>query len=241
MALVDRSTAYKYEPLLRALCDENPLDSATTRAKLSLLHAGDVEVLYAPMNFANENAHVLIVGITPGKVQASIALRECSRSLNAGKSLEDACGDAKYAASFAGPMRVNLIRMLDDLGVPEALNLRTSAELFASRRDLLDTGSVLPYPVFLKGNNYTGHNPKCDSSAAFWRYTSVFAERLNLRSGSLIVPLGETASDVIRTIAGEVEHCLFGFPHPSGANGHRQDHFAQRFEELRRQVEHWSR
>jgi hypothetical protein len=34
--------------------------------------------------------------------------------------------------------------------------------------------------------------------------------------------------------------CLFGFPHPSGANGHRAAHFAQNEPALRRDLAQWA-
>jgi hypothetical protein len=35
------------------------------------------------------------------------------------------------------------------------------------------------------------------------------------------------------------DRCLFGFPHPSGANGHRKKHFEERKEELSERVKGW--
>jgi hypothetical protein len=39
----------------------------------------------------------------------------------------------------------------------------------------------------------------------------------------------------------EPRRCLFGFPHASGANGHRQKFFNERRDRLRRTVADWHR
>ena len=45
----------------------------------------------------------------------------------------------------------------------------------------------------------------------------------------LIVPLGKAVEEVLEIMIGEGlikrEQCLLGFPHPSGANGHRKKQF----------------
>jgi hypothetical protein len=201
MPLVDKATMQEFGPVLRQLRSAEPLRSRTARRKLTMLRSGSIEVLYAPIHYVNETARILIVGISPGENQASIAITECSKQLREGASYEEACRAAKYAASFAGPMRANLTQMLDDLGVPAALNIETTVSLFSDHRPLLDTASVLPYPVFVDGRNYSGHVPKCEPAAPFWSYTSLFSEGLNLNRGCLVVPLGETVAEVIRSLA----------------------------------------
>jgi hypothetical protein len=48
-------------------------------------------------------------------------------------------------------------------------------------------------------------------------------------SGAVIVPLGKTVAAVLNLLFNDgsipVLPCLFGFPHPSGANGHRRAEF----------------
>ena len=57
---------------------------------------------------------------------------------------------------------------------------------------------------------------------------------------ALIVPLGNAVSAALEYLAdrGDVsaERCLFGFPHPSGANGGRVRDFTARQQELREKV-----
>lgn len=60
---------------------------------------------------------------------------------------------------------------------------------------------------------------------------------------ALIVPLGKSVSDVLRIFVKdgllEEDRCLFDFPHPSGANGHRKPQFEECKERHMNQVSNW--
>ena len=64
----------------------------------------------APAGWINPEARIALVGVTPGFTQMEIIFRETRRHLLSGASFEDARRQAKYAASFAGSMRPNLVR-----------------------------------------------------------------------------------------------------------------------------------
>ena len=83
--------------------------------------ARTLDVAYAPFDHVNLNADIVIVGLTPGRQQMRNALLEARRCLKAGFSDEAAKSAAKVFASFSGPMRTNLIAMLDSVGVNQAL------------------------------------------------------------------------------------------------------------------------
>jgi hypothetical protein len=57
----------------------------------------------------------------------------------------------------------------------------------------------------------------------------------------LIIPLGKTVEDVLKSLVEadlvNPRHCLFGFPHPSGANGHRRKQFMESRAEMARVIE----
>ena len=73
---------------------------------------GDTEVFYAPFDSVNMSAKVAVVQITPGFQQMEIAFRSARAALVNGETGVEACRQAKAQASFAGPMRRNLISML---------------------------------------------------------------------------------------------------------------------------------
>jgi hypothetical protein len=50
-------------------------------------------------------------------------------------------------------MRANLLRMLDDLGLPRCLGIESSAELFDRRADLRHGTSAIRYAAFVSERN----------------------------------------------------------------------------------------
>jgi len=113
--------------------------------------------------------------------------------------------------------------------------------LFESAAALVHTGSAIRYPVFVNGRNYTGHSPGMLRNP-FLRecVESMLAPELTSVPDALIVPLGNAVTAALEYLAGRgdvsAERCLFGFPHPSGANGGRVRDFTARQHELREKV-----
>ncbi|MFD0590414.1 uracil-DNA glycosylase family protein [Paenibacillus sp. GCM10027627] len=211
--------------------------------ELLLEREKDLELYYAPYDYVNPAAKVMIVGITPGFTQMSLSIQTAKQDLASASPLSDIDRRAKIEASFAGSMRVHLIAMLNELGLPSMLGLRDSSDLFGPYRELIHTTSVIRYPLFRKGDNYTGHQPKMLSSALIRKYAMTgFANELAAVSDAVVIPLGKSVAEVLGAIALEDERfqdgalqqrCLFGFPHPSGANGHRKKQFEALKEEHR--------
>jgi hypothetical protein len=154
----------------------------------------------------------------------------------------EVCQRAKQRASFAGSMRKHLTAMLDGLGLPSLLGIASSESLFSEDRGLLHTSSAIRYPVFVQGRNYTGHSPRIlDTPSLRWFLDNVLPEELCQVPQAAIIPLGKSVSEVLDYLAsrGSIERgrCLLGFPHPSGANGHRVREFEENFSRLARQLE----
>lgn len=209
------------------------------------LYAEDgIEVIFAPFGWINPQARIAIVGITPGWQQAQIAFAEIIERRKQGESLETAMPAAKRRASFAGTMRRNLVTMLDDLGVPGHLDCTTSAELFEDRFDLVHTTSALRYPVFKNGKNYSGASPRPEAHPVLREMLeSYLVEELNGVPSALVVPLGKAVDGALQHLADagliDAGRCLQGFPHPSGANGHRRRIFDANREMLKQTVGAW--
>ncbi|MFE3982449.1 MULTISPECIES: hypothetical protein [unclassified Priestia] len=206
----------------------------------------ELSMYYSPHNdYINPDAHIVIAGITPGWFQMKTAFKQCVSSLSH-HQLEQVLYETKKAASFSGTMRVNLIDMLDQCGIAKVMGINGAAELFASQRDLLHTTSVLKYPVFYKGKNYTGHQPPIERAVLLSRYAfEVFPHELSeIKNPCLIVPLGKAVENVLRKLSREPSFSrhtyLFGFPHPSGANGHRKRIFEEHLDEFTEIVEEWA-
>jgi hypothetical protein len=83
------------------------LDPVTaTDPRLLLWDDGALSVYYAPRDWVNTTAKVMLVGITPGAYQAAEALREAQACLHAGYSSEETLRRADAVGSFSGPMPV---------------------------------------------------------------------------------------------------------------------------------------
>jgi hypothetical protein len=126
------------------------------RPELTLATDGPWAVGYCPFDWVNPGAKVVVMRITPGRHQMLVANREAQQALLAGASHDDALRRACAAGSFAGPMRRNLVAMLDGIGLNRHLGIATTATLFTQHAQLLHSTSALLYPVFHKGENYTG-------------------------------------------------------------------------------------
>lgn len=194
------------------------------RPELALVEGGPLSLYYCPFDFVNPHAKVVIVGITPGLHQMFLSCQEAQRALFEGLTGDDVLRRASAVGSFAGVMRTNLITMLDGIGLNTHLGLQTAGELFTIRPELLHSTSIILYPVFYAGKNYSG-SPSPDSLPLLRAFLDqVLATELAMIPDAVVIPLGKTVSDALRreTDQGNIRpnRCLFDFPHPSGANGH---------------------
>lgn len=230
------------------------LPEKSTYAKTDLLipelfieGEGRLEIYYAAHNeYVNEAGRVLIVGIAPGWRQMERSLQIARRGLLEGWPDEVILRTAKLECRFMGSMRVNLVAMLDELNLARYFGLRMAGELFQADCSVLHTTSLIPFPVLVQGENYTGHQPAVRSSVLLKRYvlTSFLPELAGLRR-PLVIPLGRAVEEVLGELVREgilqESQCLWGFPHPSGANGHRQRQWAQSRDQLRLRVDRFFR
>ncbi|MGG4217928.1 hypothetical protein ABEW32_06835 [Paenibacillus jamilae] len=191
----------------------------------------NVEIFYSPHNeYINSSAKVVLVGITPGWQQMEIAFRTAITSLKEQESYEEACKKAKFAARMAGSMRDNLIYMLQEIGLHDFLKVSHVRKLFDSDCSLLHTTSLIRFPVFVSQENYNGHQPSLINHTFLYRAVlESFLPELESLNHPLIVPLGKSVERVLRRLLEEQKiqemKILWGFPHPSGANGHRIKQF----------------
>jgi hypothetical protein len=206
--------------------------AGTDDARLRLAAEGNLEVYYAPFEAVNPQARLVLVGITPGRVQAANALAEAKRQLAAGASSTEAMRRAKEVGAFSGPMRSNLTSMLDHIGLAQWLGVRSCAQLFADKAHLLQTASVLAFPVFVGGENYNG-NPDPMRTPMLKRFVHEhFAHLGAALPQAVFVPLGPVPTKVMEALVQEgyfrAQQVLSGLPHPSGANAERIAYFLGR-------------
>ena len=201
--------------------------------KFELFKNNNMTIYYAPHNeIVNEEAKIFIVGITPGWTQTRIAYKTAHDGLIKKLDYEKIKQNCKRNSRFAGSMRKNLIEMLDELNLNKKLNISSCLELFENKDELLHTTSVIPYPVFINHRNYTGSNPKILDNEVLESYLrEYFYKEVKKLPNVFIIPLGKSVEEVLEVMIKEnlikKEQCLLGFPHPSGANGHRKRQFME--------------
>ena len=182
----------------------------------------NIEIYYAPFDYINSKAKIMIVGITPGLQQ----MLQSYEVINKGGSLKK----VKDLSSFKGSMRTGLIKYLDELKINQILKIKSSESLFDKHSKYLHTTSLVKYPVFDKGKNYSGANiQKKEILMNFIEQN--FLKELKQLKKTIIVPLGNTVSSTIEYLDNKYSlnlSCfLKGFPHPSGANARKNIQFRE--------------
>lgn len=186
-------------------------------------------VFYSPFEYINQNAKIVLVGITPGITQAREALAVAQCKLLFGASFLQAMEAAKKSASFGGRMRGNLVEMLDYVGLPAKLGIVTSAELFQAGNDLAHFTSILRYPVITnEGKMLADAREALKPDLEQW-FREGFCQELNELPNAVYIPLGKGVEDVLLRLVSEEriasKQVLSGLPHPSGANAERISYF----------------
>lgn len=185
---------------------------------------GNIELYYCAHNeVINPRAKIFIIGITPGFQQMEKSIVTARRCIEEGLSVEETVKCCKKAARFSGSLRKNMIQMLEELELHNALKIENMADLFDERDDLLHTTSMIPFSTFVNKKNYTGHQPNLMRNEFLMGYVEKnLIPQIDILKNALIIPAGRCVEEVIdhlvqRGILKEAQ-CLKGFPHPSGAN-----------------------
>lgn len=201
-------------------------------ASLRLSRVGAFETYYAPFEHLNRDARITLCGITPGLQQARNALNTARQCLQRGMSHAEALAQAKRTASFSGPLRSNLVAMLNHIGLPAGLGIQDSAQLFGHHAHLVHYTSALRNPVFQAGKNYSGSPAMLKQPALRAQIESALMEEVAALPATLFLPLGAQVAEVFQWLVDQgvlkPTQVLSGMPHPSGANAERIAYFLQR-------------
>lgn len=223
---------HKFAPVIRSLSDAELSGAPSLYNKLTLAQEGELQVCYAPFEYINPRARIVIVGITPGHTQMLNSLKELRHQLDQGANETFALKAAKCTGAFSGAMRPNLTGLLDTIGIHKWLGISSCTELFQSASDLVQTTSVLRNPVFLKGENYNGTPSMTKSAFLQKQMTTYFAEDIATLPSAVFVPLGDKVAEALHFLSekGLIDRSriLDGLPHPSGANAERIAYFMGR-------------
>jgi hypothetical protein len=196
--------------------------STITNKNFLIKREDNIEIYYAPFDYINIKAKIMIVGITPGLQQ----MLQSFEAVNEGRSLKE----VKDLSSFKGSMRTTLIKYLDELNINKKLRIKSCESLFNINSKYLHSTSLIKYPVFDKGKNYSGSG-LLKKKILLDFLEAYFVKELKKLDKTIIVPLGNTVSSTIDYLNNEFKlnlKCfLKGFPHPSGLNVRKDIQFKE--------------
>lgn len=209
-----------------------------------------LEVVYAPFDHVNAGAEVVIVGITPGRQQMREAILEARKALAEGATDNEALARAKVHASFAGPRRHNLVKIMDAVGVNGFLGVSTTASLWREDSARAHFMSALRYPTFADGEDYNRSPDLNRTPFLFGLARKWLAQELSRCPDAVIVPMGDMVTEAVVRVCREIgvprDRILAGVPHASGANNGpisrflgakgESDPWRRRFHEVEAQV-----
>lgn len=214
---------HKYQDIIADL----PASSIDNR--LLLDRDGKFSIYYAPFEYVNPMAKVVLVGITPGRTQMVNALRAAQKQIMAKASTDDVLKAAKQTAGFSGALRHNLVRLLDHIGLNAWLGIRSTVSLFEADHHQIQLASVLRYPVFVDGKDYNGTPSMLRHPLLKRHLLAHFGEQLASHRDAVFVPLGDKPAEALKYLASEGRvdktQILDGLPHPSGQNSERIAYF----------------
>lgn len=159
MAIATYSKFADYKNLIAGLPSIDEVQLLSEQFLLEKDEKKNIKIYYAPFEHVNVHAKIVIAGITPGLHQMKKSFWTIQSLKDHIMSDEQILHQVKKNSSFEGPMRKNLISMLDELQLPGFLGLASTSELFDTASHLVQTTSVLTYPVFHNGKNYSGSTP----------------------------------------------------------------------------------
>ncbi|WP_195940281.1 hypothetical protein, partial [Romboutsia sp. 1001713B170131_170501_G6] len=217
-----KKTLYEYAEVIKHLPIKDKYEKSELLIDDLLIEKnGSIEIYYAPHNdYLNSKAKIFIIGITPGFQQMSTAISTARKELELETNIEEIQYKCKVAGRFSGSLRKNIISMLDDIKLNEALSINSCSTLFEDKDYLLHTVSLVPYPVFVKKQNYSGHTPKLSKSEFLMKYVyDNFIKELSKIENFkeiLIIPLGRAVEEVLYKLSEEgiiyEKQILKGFP-----------------------------
>jgi hypothetical protein len=214
------------------------------RPELLLHRDRKIDLYFAPLDRVDPGATVLLVSLTPTRTELHLALTVVAERLRAGAGIDESLAAVDTLAGYATATRANLISMADGIGLHSALGVRSCASLFHERPELVSVTYAIAHAVFVRtpgrpGRNYSGAPPLPGHPLLSAFATQVLAANAAMAPEALVLPLGKAATLATRMAGLDPRRVVDGFPHPSGANGHRLADFRSRQAEMRATVAGW--
>lgn len=211
-----------------------PLDELTqiqsSNPLLQIAQTGNLQSFYTSFDSVNAEAKIVLVGICPGQTQWRNALQSVQKDLKQNLTLDTALKHAKTAGAFSGPIRSNLVKILDHIGLHQKLGIPSTHALFHEEQALVHMTSVLRQCILINGKNYAGSSPNMLKNEFLKQHINTyFLPEIAQLSNAVFIPFGKSVIEVLYFLTSlgylNTEQILDGFPHPSGANVERIQYF----------------
>src|SRR5512142_141142 len=121
--IMDKNLYNRFAPVIRSLTSAELAGAPSLYEKLAIAGSNELQVCYAPFEYINPNARVVIVGITPGRQQMLNALSEARRQIDMGSDDMQVVKAAKSVGAFSGDIRTHLVNLLDNVGISSWLGI----------------------------------------------------------------------------------------------------------------------
>jgi len=185
--------------------------------------ARDLHIYYSPFEYVTPSPRLILLGITPGRDQASQANHALWREIRKGSPETEALREAKLAGAFLGePIRSNLLRQLADWRVHEWLGLSSAEEVLTTGQEqgLVQLTSSLRFPTFKGTKEYSGASPEILGNTLLRSYFVTHLSTETAQWGdALIIPLGKKPLAIVDALCnrGQIrrENVCAGMLHPS--------------------------
>ena len=132
-----------------------------------------------------------------------------------------------------GPMRKNLVELMDEAGIAEFLDVETTAQLFSNKQELVNLTSCIRYPTFaVKNGKESNFNAEIKQGTELFEFASTLTlEELSKAPNAVLLPLGPKVQHYLEKVVKGTQfenRLLPELPHPSGANAERIAYFLGR-------------
>lgn len=181
-----------------------------------------IEILWAPFDYVNRNAKLVLIGVTPGPEQAFRSYVAVRSAIARGADPQAELASIKASSSFRGKvMEPNLMSILEHSGVAERAGIENIDRLWTDEAHKVHFTSTIRYPTFINGELF---NNQINSLAhpELKRYVEGFLveELLSVPDDAVIVALGSKGPKIVRhaaKVAGINQKRVVALPHPSGS------------------------
>lgn len=181
-----------------------------------------IEILWAPFDYVNRNARLVIVGVTPGPNQAQRSYNAVRMALAKGDNPQAGLERIKAEASFRGNViEPNLMSLLEHGGLAERAGIEDIDNLWTQEAHKVHFTSTIRYPTFIKGELFNNQIDSLEHPELRKYVETYLAEELaSVPTDAEIVALGKKGPRIVRhaaKAAGIDPRRVVALPHPSGS------------------------